>query len=266
MTFVASKVKYQWFYFSVRDSPTFEMWCDQEAEFQAAVVSGPTVVRWNLPRPFKPCSKAFRASLDFSLSTSRRPGRNVEMFQLLSTSALRTLRATQRLEVNTKHFVFTVPLQNMPQSVFQYKKQDEAHEPECRHVCEEQRQYLCLTFSSEPTCENPWVDTLRWHSCRTPLLDTIAQHSGKTLLVDTSYLTLLQQLLTWHSCKTPLLDTLVRHSYLTFFTWHFLLDTLVRHSYLTLLLDTLTWHSCKTLLLDTLVRHASLTLLLGTSY
>ena len=60
---------------------------------------------------------------------------------------------------------------------------------------EEQRQYSFLTFSSEPTCETPWVDTLRWHSCRAPLLDTIAQRSGKTLLLDT---------LIWHSRVTLL--------------------------------------------------------------
>ena len=39
------------------------------------------------------------------------------------------------------------------------KKQDEAHEPECRHV----RQKWLVTFSSEHTCGTPWLDTLRWH-------------------------------------------------------------------------------------------------------
>ena len=81
------------------------------------------------------------------------------------------------------------------------KKQDEAHEPECRHVCW-RTETILIRFSSEPTCGTPWRDTLRWHSCRTPfLLDT----------------------LTWHSCKTLLLDTLLVKDTLT---WHFLLDIL----------------------------------------
>ena len=92
--------------------------------------------------------------------------------------------------------------------------------PNADTYVEEQRQYLFLTFSSEPTCETPWVDTLRWHSCKTPLLDTIAQRSGKTLLLDT---------LIWHSCVTLLYDTLTWRSYLILLTWP---------SYLTLLLDT----------------------------
>ena len=80
-------------------------------------------------------------------------------------------------------------------------KQDEAHEPECRHVCW-RTETILIRFSSETTCGTPWRDTLRWHSCRTPfLLDT----------------------LTWHSCKTLLLDTLLVKDTLT---WHFLLDIL----------------------------------------
>ena len=98
--------------------------------------------------------------------------------------------------------------------------------PNADTYVEEQRQHLFLTFSSEPTCETPWVDTLRWHSCRTPLLDTIAQR----FLFDA---------LAWHSCLTLLYDTL---------TWHCLLDTLVRHSYLTRFLDTCVGHSYLTLL------------------
>ena len=79
-----------------------------------------------------------------------------------------------------------------------WKKQDETHEPECRHVCwETEVEYLFVTISSEHSCGTPWLDTLSWHSCRTPLLDTIALRSGKTLLHDT---------LNWHSS---------RHSYLT---------------------------------------------------
>ena len=93
-----------------------------------------------------------------------------------------------------------------------HSKQDEAHEPECRHVCWQTETILICHISSKLTHETPWVHTLKWHSCGTPLLDTIAQRSGETLL--------------W--------DTLVRH---------FLLDTLVRHSYLTFLKDTLPWHS-----------------------
>ena len=105
--------------------------------------------------------------------------------------------------------------------VLALEKQDEAHEPECRHVCW-RTETILITFSSEPTCGTPWRDTLRWHSCRTPfLLDT----------------------LTWHSCKTLVLDTLLRHSYLTLLTWH-----LVRHSYWTLLLDTPLGHSYWTFL------------------
>ena len=111
--------------------------------------------------------------------------------------------------------------------------------PNADTYVEEPRQYLFVTFSSEPTFGTPWLDTLRWHSCRTHLLDTIAQRSCKTLLLDT---------LTWHSCKTLLLDTLVTHACLTPLTWH---------SYLTLL----PWQACKTLLLDTLVRHSYLILL-----
>ena len=78
--------------------------------------------------------------------------------------------------------------------------------PNADTYVKEQRQFLFVTFSSVPTCETPWVVTLKWHSCRTPLLDTIAQRSGKTLLLDT---------LIWHSCVTLLPDTLVRHSRLT---------------------------------------------------
>ena len=115
------------------------------------------------------------------------------------------------------------------------KKQDEAHEPECRHVCWQTKTILICHISNKLACETPWLHTLRWHSCRTPLLDTIARdtlawHSCKTLL-------------TWHSCKTPLLDILVRHSSLTL-----LFDILVRHSYLTILWDRLTSHSYLTLL------------------
>ena len=61
--------------------------------------------------------------------------------------------------------------------------------PNADTFVEEQRQYLFITCSSEPTCGTTWVDTLR-------------RHSFKTLLLDTS---------SW----TLLLDTLVRHSYLT---------------------------------------------------
>ena len=145
------------------------------------------------------------------------------------------------------------------------KKQDEAHEPECRHVCWQRETILICHISSKLTCETPWVHTLRWHSCRTPLLDTIAQRSGETLLLDTLVRHSCKTLLTWHSCKTLSLDTLLGHSYLTL-----LPDTLLRHSYMTLLLDALTWrflldtllrHSCKMLLLDTLVGHSYLTLL-----
>ena len=52
------------------------------------------------------------------------------------------------------------------------KKQDEAHEPECRHVCWQTETILICHISSKLTCETPWIHTLRWHSCRTPLLDT----------------------------------------------------------------------------------------------
>ena len=74
--------------------------------------------------------------------------------------------------------------------------------PNADTYVEEQRQYLFITYSNEPTCGTPWLDALRWHSCRTPLLDTIAQRSGKTFLLDT---------LVGHSCVTILLG----HSYLT---------------------------------------------------
>ena len=85
------------------------------------------------------------------------------------------------------------------------KKQDEAHEPECRHVCWVTETILLLfaTFSSEPAGGTPWLETLRWHSCRTPLLDTIAQRSGKTLLLDTP----IWHSLIWHFCGTLLLDS-----------------------------------------------------------
>ena len=106
--------------------------------------------------------------------------------------------------------------------------------PNADTYVKEQKQYLFITCSSEPTCGTPWRDTLRWHSCRTPfLLDTLTWHSCKTLLLDT---------LAWHSSGTLLLDILVRLSYLTLF-W----DTLTCHFCKTLL----TWHSCNTLVLDT---------------
>ena len=149
------------------------------------------------------------------------------------------------------------------------KKQDEAHEPECRHVCW-RTETIVITFSSKPTCGTPWRDTLRWHSCTTPfLLDTLLRHSYLilitlhlvrhsywTLLLDTplghSYLTFWEDADTWHSSGTLLLDTFVRH---------FLLDTLVRRSYLTLLIRHLARHSCWTLLLDTPLGHSYLTFL-----
>ena len=54
--------------------------------------------------------------------------------------------------------------------------------PNADTYVEEQKQYLFITFSSEPTCGTPWRDTLRWHSCRTPfLLDTLVRHSYLTL-------------------------------------------------------------------------------------
>ena len=121
------------------------------------------------------------------------------------------------------------------------KKQDEAHEPECRHVCwVTETTTLFVTFSSEPTGGTPWLDTLRWHSCiRHPCL------------------TLLRNALARHSCLTLLFVTFVGHSCLKLFwntlTWHFLLGTFTWHSWETLVYDTLTWHSCKTLLLDTLM-------------
>ena len=124
-----------------------------------------------------------------------------------------------------------------------WKKQDETHEPECRHVCWQTEAILICHISSKFTCETPWIHTLRQHSCRTPLLDTIAQRSGETLLLDSLVRHSCKTLLAWHSCKTLLLDTIVRHSSLTL-----LFDTLVRHSYLTLLWDRLTWHSYLTLL------------------
>ena len=157
------------------------------------------------------------------------------------------------------------PPKNPSGNRYGYKKQDEAHEPECRHVCWQTETVLICHISSKLTCETPWVHTLRWHSCRTPLLDIIAKRSGETLLLDTLVRHSCKTLLTWHSCKTLSLDTLLGHSCLTL-----LPDTLVRHSYMTLLLDALTWHflldtllrhSCKTLLLDTLVGHSYLTLL-----
>ena len=101
------------------------------------------------------------------------------------------------------------------------RKQDEAHEPECRHVTyvDKQRQYLFVTFPANSLVRHPefthwgdtfvrhfFLDTLTWHSCKTLLLDTLARQAYVTLLLDT---------LVRHSCKTLLLDTLVRHSYLT---------------------------------------------------
>ena len=59
---------------------------------------------------------------------------------------------------------------------------------------EEQRQYLFVTFFSEPTCGTPWLDTLGWHF----FFDTLVRHSYLTLLLDT---------LAWHSCLTLLIDT-----------------------------------------------------------
>ena len=89
-----------------------------------------------------------------------------------------------------------------------HSKQDEAHEPECRHVCWQTETISICRISSKLTCETTWVHTLRWHSCKTLSLDLLVRHSSLTLLF----------------------DTLVRHSYLTL-----LWDTLIWHSYLTLL-------------------------------
>ena len=112
-------------------------------------------------------------------------------------------------------------------------KQDEAHEPECRHVCWQTETILICHISNKLTCETSWVHTLRWHPCL-----TLLSKSCLTLLWDTC-----KTLLTWHSCKTLLLDIFVGRSSLTL-----LFHTLVRHSYLTLLWDRLTSHSYLTLL------------------
>ena len=80
-------------------------------------------------------------------------------------------------------------------------KQDEAHEPECRHVCWRTKTILIYhIFPANPLVGHP--DVTHW---------------GDTLVGHPSYLTLL-------------LDTLVRHSY-----WTLLLDTPLGHSYLTFL-------------------------------
>ena len=113
------------------------------------------------------------------------------------------------------------------------KKQDEAHEPECRHVCWQTETILICHISNKLTCETSWVHTLRWHPCL-----TLLSNSCLTLLWDTC-----KTLLTWHSCKTLWLDIFVGRSSLTL-----LFHTLVRHSYLTLLWDRLTSHSYLTLL------------------
>ena len=62
------------------------------------------------------------------------------------------------------------------------KKQDEAHEPECRHVCWQTETILICHALSKLTCETPWVHTLRWHYCLTFLPDTLVRHSYLTLL------------------------------------------------------------------------------------
>ena len=61
-------------------------------------------------------------------------------------------------------------------------KQDEAHEPECRHVCWQTETILICNIFSKLTCETPWVHTLRWHYCLTLLPDTLVRHSYLTLL------------------------------------------------------------------------------------
>ena len=76
------------------------------------------------------------------------------------------------------------------------KKQDKAHEPECRHLC----------WVTQTTSATLSLDTFVRHSYLTLLLDTLVRHS---------YLTLLYEHFFWHSSGTLLLDTLVRHSDLT---------------------------------------------------
>ena len=109
--------------------------------------------------------------------------------------------STSRMHMETL-FRWTSRAFTVSSYFFQNIKQDEAHEPECRHVCWQTETILICHISSKLTCETPWIHTLRWHSCRTPLLDTLTWRSCKTLLRDT---------LVRHSCKTLLLDT----SYLT---------------------------------------------------
>ena len=95
-----------------------------------------------------------------------------------------------------------------------YENKMKPTNPNADTYVEEQRQYLFITYSNEPTCGTPWLDALRWHSCRTPLLDTIAQrlvkHLYLTLLWDTLAWQFFWGTLTWHSCRT----LLTWHSYL----------------------------------------------------
>ena len=120
----------------------------------------------------------------------------------------------------------------------QLLKQDEAHEPECWHVCWGRKATHIDIVVVHPDMTH-WF----WHSGRTLLLDTIAQHC----------------------CETLLLYTLVGHfdltHYLGILAGTLLLHTLTWRVFLTRLQVTLTWHSCRALLFDTFVRRSYLTLL-----
>ena len=88
------------------------------------------------------------------------------------------------------------------------REQDEAHEPECWHVCWE-RQTILITFSTGHRCGTPWHNTLMRQAGRTLLFDTLAQHSSNTLILETLiWHSDLRDTLTWHFCNTLLLDTL----------------------------------------------------------
>ena len=103
------------------------------------------------------------------------------------------------------------------------RKQDGAHEPECKHV--QKATYVQMTLVGHSCGTLLWV-TLVENSCGTLLRDTLVGHSCGTLLRDTlSSRTLLWDTLLGHSCRTLLRDTLVGHSYGTL-----LWDTLVGHS------------------------------------
>ena len=108
-------------------------------------------------------------------TTDSQPGQHRQQLGALENTALHDTQSSESQ---------TLPGdgETLIHSTSRKKKQDEAHEPECRHVCWQTETILICHVLSKLTCETPWIHTLKWHYCLTFLPDTLVRHSYLTLL------------------------------------------------------------------------------------